>query len=178
VRLVALALLLIVSAACSGGENGDDGGSPSPGRLTGANGPTAAGGTGGAEPTAAPGQMGPTGPVPDACSLIAPEEIEAITGTNPGTGSTSGSEERSICIYQNGWITAVEWAANYEASKAIIEAESEIEPVSGVGVEAFWDPAGQLVALGERSFVGVTIGTGRKAREQAARIAAAMLQGL
>jgi hypothetical protein len=173
VRVVVVVCLLLALPACTG--NGGEVDAPS--------GPTGetgiVDGTGATGPTAATGAAGPTGPVPDACSLISSDEIEAITRTHPGTGSTSGSEERSICIYENGLITAVESAANYEVSKAIIEDEREIEPVSDVGVEAFWDPAGQLVARGERYFVGVTIGrTNRTAQEHAAQIAAVMLQGL
>lgn len=86
-RLTALACLLVVAAACSGNDSPPAG----PGEATG------------------PGSTGAsaaTGPVPDACSLISSDEIEALTRTHPGAGSTSGSEDHSMCIYENGLTTA------------------------------------------------------------------------
>jgi len=175
-RLTALAVLLVVATACSGDDGGGgDAGPSGPTRVTGAAPPT---GTTG--PTEGSGGTEPAGPAPDACALISSDEIEAITGMNPGVGSTSGGEDRSICIYEGGFITSVEIAANYEASKEIIEQDRPIEPVSDVGTEAYWDTQGQLVALGDDGyFVGVTIGARNEAaREQAARIATVMLENI
>jgi hypothetical protein len=170
-RLAAVVLVLVVTAACTGDEDGND---ASP--ITGATAATGEGTTGAA---GGGGGQGPAGPAPDACSLIAPEEVEAITGTNPGVGSTSGGEDRSICIYPSGFITAVEIAANFEASRDLIEQQGPIESVDGVGADAFWDANGQLVALGEDFFVGVTMtARNRAAREQAIRIATVMLESI
>lgn len=171
-RLAAVVLVLVVTAACTGDEDGND---ASP--ITGATAATGEGTTGAAG--GGGGGQGPAGPAPDACSLIAPEEVEAITGTNPGVGSTSGGEDRSICIYPSGFITAVEIAANFEASRDLIEQQGPIESVDGVGADAFWDANGQLVALGEDFFVGVTMtARNRAAREQAIRIATVMLESI
>lgn len=171
--MIAVAIVLVVAPACSGDDGGDGEAGPSgPTEVTGTTTSTGATGT--------TGGAVPTGPAPDACALLNADEIEAITGTNPGTGSTSGSEERSICIYENGLILSVEIAANWDASKELIEQDRPIEPVSDVGTEAFWDTDGQLVALGEDGFfVGVTIGARNDAaREHAATIATVMLDNI
>lgn len=96
--------------------------------------------------------------VPDACTLISEQELTTLLGEAQGTGKESRvSPDRSTCMYTSGLITAVEIAANYEKSKAIIEQEGrKTTPVTGVGQAAFWDEAGQLVAKGNQVFVGVT----------------------
>jgi hypothetical protein len=169
-KLVLLALVLVAGVACGDdGAGGDVAGPSTPTGVTATEDPTGAtGGTDASEPA---------GSAPDACSLVTAGQIAEITGLDPGAGAPSGGGERTICIYGSGLITAVEVAENYEASKAIIESEREIEPVTGVGVEAFWDPAGQLVALGDEFFVGVTL-SGDDAQAQAAEIAAIMLGNL
>jgi hypothetical protein len=54
-------------------------------------------------------------------------------------------------------ITSIEIADNYELSRQIIEDDGRAtEDVSGVGIAAFYDEAGQLIALGDRYFVGIS----------------------
>jgi hypothetical protein len=97
--------------------------------------------------------------VPNACALIGEDELSEILGVTVGLGSGSGaSTDRSICIYgTSGVITAIEIADNYELSRQIIEDDGRAtEDVSGVGIAAFYDEAGQLIALGDRYFVGIS----------------------
>lgn len=146
-------------------------------------------------PTAATAQTGATAPTgttdatgvesgggeaPDACALISSEQIAGIIGSDPGAGTSAGGGPRAVCFYETGLITSVETADNYEATKATIEGMRSIEPVSGVGTEAFWDGAGQLIALGDGFFVAVTFTAGDEATliEQGKRILATMLANL
>ena len=154
-RLIVLAFTTIVAAGCGGDTDVQD-------ATGGATGETSAeepvtGSTG--ETAEAPA----SGEAPDACAVISGEEIASITGADPGAGTPGGGGARTVCFYETGLITAVEVAGNYEASKAIIEDMRPIEPVSGVGNEAFWDSASQLVALGEEFFVAVTFPPGDEA---------------
>jgi hypothetical protein len=119
----------------------------------------------GAGPPVVPGSAGTSGggatgsgAVPDACALITSAQLAQILGSDPGPGQTGGADpRRSICIYQSGTITAVEVAANYAASRRIIEDMGrKTTDVPGVGTAAFYDEAGQLVASGRTVFVAVT----------------------
>jgi hypothetical protein len=97
--------------------------------------------------------------VPDACGLIAEDQLSEILGVPVGAGSGQGaSTDRSICIYAtSGVITSIEVADNYELSRQIIEDDGRAtEDVSGVGTAAFYDEAGQLIARGDRYFVGIS----------------------
>jgi hypothetical protein len=96
--------------------------------------------------------------VPDACGLISSAELSELLGIEAGEGESQGlSPDRSICIYPAGVITAIELADNYQASRDIIENEGRAtQDVPGVGNAAFYDEAGQLVALGDSYFVAIT----------------------
>jgi hypothetical protein len=126
-----------------------------------------------AGPGAGNGQTQGTGTtgVPDACSLLTAARLGELLGTDPGQGqSTSVSPKRSVCFYSNGVITAVEIAANYEASRSIIEANgSTTTDIPGVGTGAFFDSNGQVIAKGERFFVGVTSSVSQEKLTDAAR---------
>lgn len=109
--------------------------------------------------------------VPDACSLLTAEQLSAALGTDVGTGAPqSAAPERSICIFaSSGLILAVEVAENYARSRELIDEDGRItEDVPGVGNAAFFDPAGQLIVLGNRYFVGVTGGGDLDALKQIA----------
>jgi hypothetical protein len=73
----------------------------------------------------------------------------------------------------------VEVAANYEASKEIVEQDRPIEPVTDVG-RGLLGLGRAARALGDDGFfVGVTMAPGIKAaRERAARIATVMLESI
>jgi hypothetical protein len=96
--------------------------------------------------------------VPDACALMTAARLGALLGVDPGSGEPrSVSPDRSVCFYSTGVITAVEIAANYEASRRIIEDNgSTTTDIAGVGTAAFYDSNGQVIAKGEKYFVGVT----------------------
>ena len=106
-----------------------------------------------------PGGAGNEG-VPDACGLVAREKLQEILGFDPGDPTpNSVSPDRSVCIYSNGVITAVEIAENYEASRDIIESNgSTTTDVAGIGTGAYYDSNGQLIAKGQRYFVGFAAG--------------------
>jgi hypothetical protein len=80
------------------------------------------------------------------------------------------SPDRSVCIYANGVITAVEIAANYDGSRRLIEANgSTTTDIAGVGSAAFFDSNGQVLAKGERYFVAVTFSGPTEKLTEAAR---------
>ena len=113
---------------------------------------------------------GTTG-VPDACALLTTARLGELLGIEPGQGQpTSVSPDRSVCFYDNNVITAVEIAANYDASRRIIEENgSTTTDIPGVGKGAFFDSNGQVVAKGERFFVGVTASVSKDRMTDAAR---------
>ena len=115
-------------------------------------------GTGAFSSSLPPKTFDPSETVPDACTLLSQADLTQILGTDPGAGSTRGDgHERSVCFFANGTITAVEIAGNYDASRALIEQQGrKTTDVTGVGNAAFFDPAGQLVARGDKVFVAVT----------------------
>jgi len=98
------------------------------------------------------------GGVPDACSLMSAARLGELLAVDPGSGqSQSVSPDRSVCFYDGGVITAVEIAGNYEASRKIIEDNgSTTTDIAGLGTAAFHDSNGQVIAKGEKFFVGVT----------------------
>jgi hypothetical protein len=112
---------------------------------------------------------GTTG-VPDACSLLTTARLGELLGIEPGQGQPrSVSPNRSVCFYDNV-ITAVEIAANYDASRRIIEENgSTTTDIPGVGTGAFFDSNGQVIAKGERFFVGVTASVSKDRMTDAAR---------
>jgi hypothetical protein len=110
----------------------------------------------GPSPGAANGGQGNQG-VPDACGLITTQQLSQLLGQPAGTGtSTSVSPERSVCVYDGGFITAVEVASHYQGSRDSIDEMSTTTDVPGVGKGAFYDANGQLIATGDRVFVAVT----------------------
>ena len=111
------------------------------------------------------------GSTPNACSLLTSQRLGELLGTDPGQGEPqSVSPDRSVCIYSNGVITAVEIAANYEASRQLVEANgSTTTDIAGVGSAAFYDSNGQVVAKGERYFVAVTFSGPKEKLTEAAR---------
>jgi hypothetical protein len=139
---------------------------------------TSTGASGESTTTAAEASPSTSDGVPNACALIGEDELSEILGVTVGLGSGSGaSPDRSICIYGTaGVITSIEIADNYELSRQIIEDDGRAtEDVSGVGIAAFYDEAGQLIALGDRYFVGISAsGIGIETLKQAA---ARLLEG-
>lgn len=113
--------------------------------------------------------------VPNACELLDAAEFSALIGFDVGVGDMqSVSPDRSICIYSGGAITAIEIAANYELSRQLIDDDGrETEDVPGLGNGAFYDPFGQVVALGDRYFVAITAG---ESVEVLTAVAAALLE--
>jgi hypothetical protein len=106
----------------------------------------------------------------DPCVLLSAEEIEAITGSNPGASEVQAAvpDQRKVCFFDNGLILAIEVGENYEPSVALIRYNSEgstITDVEGVGEAAIWQDygngIGQFVALGSNGlFVGVSVPAG------------------
>lgn len=143
--LVLVTLAVLATSACTTSDNNNAGGAATP---------TGAGSAG----TPAAGTTTKSGAVPDACTLITSAQLSQILGADQGTGQSLGSDpRRSICMYQSGTITAVEVAANYEASLRVIQDQGrKTTDVPGVGTAAFYDEAGQLVVKGTNVFVAVT----------------------
>ena len=152
--MVAAPLAALLVAGC-GGSNGPNSAAATSGTTSGAATASATATTGGTSTKARTAASG----VPDACTLITPADLTAILGTEHGTGEPhSVSPARSVCMYPNGTITAVEIAGDYEASRRIIEENgSKTQDVAGVGKAAFYDPNGQLIAKGDKVFVAVTV---------------------
>ncbi len=110
------------------------------------------------------------GSVPDACAVMSPGELSDLLGIDIGEGSPMGAaSSRSVCFHADGTVTAIEVAANYQLSRDLIDAEGRTTTdIAGIGEAAFFDPAGQVVALGDRYFVAVTaIGVTEEALAQA-----------
>jgi hypothetical protein len=174
-RWVALAVAAIWLTGGCGGNSNDEAGPQPAGVQSGTASPTS--------PTPATSETaGETG-VPDACSLLSSADLSELLGVDQGPGNPqSVSPDRTVCFFEAGTITSVELAANYQASRDIIEADPSrnVTDVSGVGEEAFFDDLGgvaQLVAKGERYFVGVTFvyETPESGIETGKQIVAAML---
>ena len=96
--------------------------------------------------------------VPDPCSLINANQIRTITAEDPGTPSSS----RSGAIFSTertcSWdpvITFVGKASDFQSLRqSVVHDFGPVQPVSGLGQEAFWDPQGKaLAARGARFFV-------------------------
>jgi hypothetical protein len=109
--------------------------------------------------------------VPDACSLMTSARLTELLGTDAGSGDPqSVSPDRSVCFYSGGVITAVEIAGNYEASRRIIEDNgSTTTDIAGLGTAAYYDSNGQVIAKGEKVFVGVTASASMEQLTEAAR---------
>jgi hypothetical protein len=172
-RILAAGLTIaVVLTGCGDDGGGDDGALTA--QTTATTG-TTAGGT----------DEEPAGEVPDPCALLDAGEVTDLLGADPGTGTASGPvpDVRKVCIYSSGLILAVEVAGNYDSSVAIIRDDplgATVEDVDGVGAEAIWQDfsggVGQLVALGDAYFVGVSVPTGGQPAAQA--ITEAMLAAL
>ncbi|MCI0688146.1 MAG: hypothetical protein L0Y54_13045 [Sporichthyaceae bacterium] len=173
--------LAILTAGCGGDGDDTAAGSPTPTASTPATGASTPG-----TPASTPSTPEPTGGaggVPDACTLISSAKLSDLLGSDQGTGQQQSlTPQRSVCMYESGTITAVEIAANYEASRDLIANDSShvMSNVGGVGNEAFFDDVGgvgQLVAKGDRFFVAVTFVYEHRdsSIETAKQIAAAML---
>lgn len=186
---IPLAMIFALVAAACGGDDGGGGdvdvdeASPTAETVTGATGATAGAETGS---TGATGSDDVTtgGEVPDPCSLITAEELGAILGSDPGTGTVQAvvPDQRKVCLYDTGLILAVEVAENWEASIDFLRdsGTGSVTEVSGIGESAIWQDVGggigQLLALGPDYFVGVTVVTGgQSASEDVAQI---MLEAL
>lgn len=134
-----------------------------------------------AAPTASGGEGEAGEGVPDACDLLTPAELSSLVGAEVGEGtSQSASPDRSICLFTDtGLILAIEVGGNYEVSRQLIDDEGRAtEDLTGIGTAAFYDPAGQVVALGEQYFVGVSGGGDIETQKQvAARMLAAAGDG-
>jgi len=172
VALVSVAAIWLAGGC--GGDSNDEAGPQPAGTQAGTASPT---------PTAATSETAGETDVPDACSLISSADLSELLGADQGPGNPqSVSPDRSVCFFEAGTITSIEIAANYQASRDIIEADPSrnVTDVSGVGAEAFFDDLGgvaQLVAKGERYFVGVTFvyETPESGIETGKQIVAAML---
>lgn len=192
-RLLAagLALLTAVAVACGSDSDADPaqdsgttaaGGSetsvvdaaPSTPAATTAPGETAAADTTSSATTAADDgadEPDDDGAVPDACGLLGDEELDEVLGKDVGEGTPqSVAPERSICIFAaDGLILAIEVADHFDGTRQAIEDQGRVtEDVPGVGTAAFSDPAGQIVVLGVRYFVGVTGGGDLAVQEELA----------
>jgi hypothetical protein len=99
-----------------------------------------------------------------------------MTGEDPGTPSSS----RSGAIYAtertcswNPVITFVGLASDFADLRDTIEHDfGPVQPVAGVGQDAFWDPEGkELVAEGEQFFVAAELSRSGSADSDDAQIA-------
>jgi hypothetical protein len=152
-RLLAIAAMTLVIAACSGSPDAsgpDDGG---------------AGSSSGAEPSAAAstGGGGGGGGAADACELITADEAASVMGMDLESEPTPG--DTSYCIYSGADSTAVV-ATSFNATNAndIMAAfggQAGVTEVSGIGDRALWDSnsATLFVAKGD-AVVGITAGDG------------------
>ncbi|MCX6431531.1 MAG: DUF3558 family protein [Actinobacteria bacterium] len=126
----------------------------------------------------------PTGEVPDPCALLTADEISAITGSDPGTPKPNAvyPDIRKICNFEGGLILAVEVAADYDGSVAMVKGDTNVEDsedVSGVGDKAFFSTytfgATQILAVQGDYFIGVT---SLLDKEKSIALAQAMLAAL
>jgi hypothetical protein len=166
-RLVVLGTVALLLIGCSDGDGGGDVADRAERTAE----PGGDDGDGGGEPRA--------GDLPDPCALVDDADLADLLGTDPGDGELAAPvpAQRKTCIYPSGLVLAVEVASNWQGSLAVIRGElgaSALEPVLGVGEEAYWQADGaQLLALDDGHFVGVSVGSGTK--DAARAIAEAML---
>lgn len=103
-----------------------------------------------------------TGTVPDPCSLVTADQVRTITGEDPGTPSSTRSGTIFPTERTCSWdpvITFVGDAGDFQNFKATVEHDfGPVQPVQGVGLDAFWDPEGKaMVARGQRFFVAAEL---------------------
>lgn len=185
VMAAGIALLAPLLGACGGGE-GDTASSP-PSIATAEPNPSpsapapAASEPAASEPAAEPDAAG----LPDPCSLIAPEQLTALTGTDNGEGKPGPGdpEAQRICIYPSGLLTAVTPASGFDTYVKVVKADKNAEEVAdatGVGERALVSTYGggavtQIAVLEGAYFVTVT---GAFDESGATAVAQAMLDAL
>ncbi|GAA4802062.1 DUF3558 family protein [Nocardioides caeni] len=152
---LAIVALALVATGCGGNDDDQPDGQPSASDASSASSASSEdSGDGTAE--------GPTGEIPDPCTLLAANELASLSGSDPGAGSLQAVDpsQRKVCTFASGLILAVEVAGNWEATLDGIRdhfGEDALEPVPGVGEEAYWQPSGsQFVAVDGDYLVGVT----------------------
>jgi hypothetical protein len=153
-RLLAIAAMTLVIAACSGSPDAsspDDGG---------------AGSSSGAEPSAAAssGGGGGGGGAAAACDLITADEAASVMGVD-SLESQPTPGDTSYCTYSGADATTLV-ATSFNASNAsdIMAAfggQAGVTEVSGIGDQALWDSnsATLFVAKGD-AIIGITVGDG------------------
>ena len=142
-----IALLVPVLGACGGGEGETTSSPPSIATVAASPSPSAAA-PAASEPAAsesAASESAAAEPdaagLPDPCSLIAPEELTALTGTDNGAGKSGPGdpEAQRICIYPSGLLTAVTPASGFDTYVKVVKADKNAEEVAdatGVGERA------------------------------------------
>lgn len=180
------ALLVPGLGACGGGE-GDTATSPPSIATAEANPSPSTAAPAASEPAASePAAAEPDAAgLPDPCSLIAPEELTALTGTDNGAGKPGPGdpEAQRICIYPSGLLTAVTPGSGFDTYVKVVKADKNAEEVAeatGVGERALVSTYGggavtQIAVLDGAYFVTVT---GAFDESGATAVAQAMLDAL
>ncbi len=169
--------LLVVATACGSGDTAAaPGPAPAPAPAT--------------QDAAAPTGSAGTGALPQACSLVPPDEINSATGLALAEPSPTGTERRSVCAYSAtasgsvGLSVGVEPASRFDA-KAEASRNSVGVPgteVPDVGDRALFfysdadlpDGVGGVLVNGGGTTIDITLqGVGDEARTRDAAIAIA-----
>jgi hypothetical protein len=124
----------------------------------------------------------PTVELPDPCALIPTRELTDLFGKNVGTARSGTEQGRRVCTYRAVVNLAVADVAGFDTAVDDVRENAgggAVVDVDDVGSQAIWQDfgsAGQLLAKGDRYFVGVTVAIG--GRVAAAAVARRMLTGL
>jgi hypothetical protein len=158
-------LLCVTCAAGAGCGKKQDGGAPPP-----AAGPTA-------EPAAATGGI-------DACALLSPAEIQAITGLAVAGSGNGAAGSQNVCEFDLGEPNRLMVTAYGSSAKETFD-NAPGDPLAGVGDQAKFMPAARMVSVlaGDKAFtVGLMVLTTELPEEQLLdqlkQLAAKMLERL